>query len=373
MRGQQRYFCKACNYHFTEESPVPKAAKSRQTTISDIASTLGVATSTVSKALRGYTDINSNTRQAIADMAKQLDYQPNSLAQSLKSNQTFTVGVVVPDMERPFFAAAVSGIQQVAATAGYRVMVCQSKESYEAEVSNVQALIASRVDGLLVCHSRETVDFTHVGPQATRGIPIVHFDRVCNAVDTAQVVLDNWGGAYAVTEHLIQEGCRRIAILAGPEPLLISRQRIDGYRNALKHNRLPVRNVYEVHSDFQPESALAALEGWLALPEPPDAIFTANYRNAFDIIPVLKQRGLRVPQDIAVAGFGDEFLAAFVEPSLTTVNLHPFQVGQQAAELFLNQMRLKESFIPRTFIVSGDLVIRQSSMKDKSAFFKLNI
>lgn len=373
VRGQQRYFCKACSCHFTEERPAQAAARSRQTTISDIATALGVATSTVSKALRGYPDINSQTRQAIADMAKKLDYQPNSLAQSLKSNHTFTVGVVVPDMERPFFAAAVSGIQQVAATAGYRVMICQSKESYEAEVSNVQALIASRVDGLLVCHSRETVDFAHVSPQAIRGIPIVHFDRVCNAVDSAQVVLDNWGGAYAVTEHLVQEGCQRIAILAGPESLLISRQRISGYRNALKHNRLPVQAAYEVHSDFQPGSALAALEGWLALPEPPDAIFTVNYRNAFDLMRALKQRGLRIPQDIAIAGFGDEFLASFVEPGLTAVNLHPFQVGQQAAELFLDQVRLKDAFVPQTFIVSGDLVIRQSSLKGKAGYFKLDI
>nr|GFC71196.1 hypothetical protein [Tanacetum cinerariifolium] len=192
-------------------------------------------------------------------MAKQLDYQPNVFAQSLKSSQSFLIGVIVPDMERPFFATAVSGIQQVAADAGYRVMICQSKESYKEEVSNVRALVASR-------------------------IPLVHFDRVCNAVDSAQVVLDNWGGAYAVTEHLLQRGCRRIAILTGPESLLISRQRIDGYRSALHSSHIAPCVAYEIYSDFQAASALAALKTWLALPEPPDAIFTANYRNAFDIM-----------------------------------------------------------------------------------------
>ncbi|QNH61649.1 LacI family DNA-binding transcriptional regulator [Hymenobacter sediminicola] len=374
IRGRQRFFCKACDYHFTDNKELPAPERKRhQTTISDVAKVLGVAPSTVSRALNGHSDINSNTRQAIIEVARQLDYQPNLLAQSLKSSETYTIGVVIPDIERPFFATAVSGIQEVAAEAGYRVMICQSKESYEMEVSNVQALVASRVDGLLICHSRDTENFEHVKQHASRGVPIVHFDRVCNEVDSAQVVLDDWGGAYAVTEHLIQEGCQRIAILAGPESLLISKQRISGYQNALKRYRRPVRPEYEVHSDFQPESALAALDAWMALPEPPDAIFAISYRNAFDIMLALKKRGLRIPQDVAVAGFGDEFLAALVEPGLTTVNLHPHRLGQQAARLFLEQVRQKESFKPRTYVVSGDLVIRQSSLKGAGGYFKLEI
>ncbi|GAA4381231.1 LacI family DNA-binding transcriptional regulator [Hymenobacter koreensis] len=374
IRGRQRFFCKLCDYHFIDHQ-VPRAPerKRHQTTISDVAKVLGVAPSTVSRALNGHSDINSNTREAIIAVARQLDYQPNLLAQSLKSSATHTIGVVIPDIERPFFATCVSGIQEVAAEAGYRVMICQSKESYDMEVSNVQALLASRVDGLLICHSRDTQNFDHVMQHASKGVPIVHFDRVCNEVDSAQVVLDDWGGAYAVTEHLIQEGCQRIAILAGPETLLISKQRISGYQNALRRYRMPVRPEYEVHSNFQPDSALAALDAWMALPEPPDAIFAISYRNAFDIMLALKQRGLRIPQDVAVAGFGDEFLAALVEPGLTTVNLHPHRLGQQAARLFLDQVRQKEDFKPRTFVISGDLVIRQSSLKGRGGYFKLEI
>jgi DNA-binding LacI/PurR family transcriptional regulator len=374
IRGRQRFFCKICDYHFVDQKTLrTPERRSHQTTISDVAKVLGVAPSTVSRALNGHSDINTNTREAILEVARQLDYQPNLLAQSLKSSATHTIGVVIPDIERPFFATCVSGIQQVAAEAGYRVMICQSKESYDMEVSNVQALMASRVDGLLICHSRDTQNFDHVKQQASKGVPIVHFDRVCNEVDSAQVVLDDWGGAYAITEHLIQEGCQRIAILAGPEPLLISRQRISGYQNALKRYRLPVRPEYEVHGNFQPESALAALDAWLALPEPPDAIFAISYRNAFDIMQALKQRGLRIPQDIAVAGFGDEFLAALVEPGLTTVNLHPHRLGQQAARLFLDQVRQREQFQPRTFVITGDLIIRQSSLKGQGAGFQLEI
>ncbi|QNE39659.1 substrate-binding domain-containing protein [Hymenobacter sp. NBH84] len=368
IRGRQRYFCKACDYHFTDAASAPPTPprKRHQTTISDVAKVLGVAPSTVSRAMNGHTDINANTRQAILEVARQLDYQPNLLAQSLKSSETNTIGVVIPDIERPFFATAVSGIQQVAAEAGYRVMICQSKESYQMEVSNVQALVASRVDGLLICHSRETENFDHVKPPASRGIPVVHFDRVSDEIDSAKVILDDWHAAFVLTEHLIEQGCRRIAILAGPASLLISQQREAGYLSALQKHGLPILDELRAHINFRSEAAEAALATWLVLPEPPDAIFAINYTNAFDLILALKQRNLRVPQDVAIVGFGDEFLAALIEPGLTTIDLHPYRIGQQAARLFLEQVQQKENFQPRTFVIAGDLVVRQSSLKRSS-------
>nr|GFA99338.1 xylan 1,4-beta-xylosidase [Tanacetum cinerariifolium] len=269
IRGKQRYFCKTCEYHFTEARSVSaQPRRRRQSTIGDVARQVGVSPSTVSRALNDRSDISPATRQAILEAALNLDYQPNLMAQGLKSQATSTIGVIIPDIERPFFATAVSGIQQIAMSAGYRVMICQSKESYQAEVSNVQALIASRVDGLLICHSRETENFEHIKYAMRRNIPVVHFDRVCNEVNSAKVILDDRLGAYNVTEHLIDQGCR----------------------------------------------------------------------------------------------FGDEFLAHLIEPSLTTVDLHPYHIGQQAASLFLEQMAQKEDFTPRTCIIAGELMIRNHSL-----------
>lgn len=369
VRGQQRYRCKACKYHFTNEkdTPSPQRKRPQATTISDVARVLGITPSTVSRALNGHHDISVNTRQSILEVARQLNYHPNLLAQSLKSSKTNTIGVVIPDIERPFFATAVSGIQQVVGEAGYRVMICQSKESYETEVSSVQALIASRVDGLLICFSRETENFDHVKPQACRGISLVQFDRVCNEVESAKVILDDWNGAFTLTEHLIAQGARRIAILAGPESLLISRNRLAGYVSALQKHNLPVCDELRAHINFQSDSVVAILDAWLALPTPPDAIFAINYVNAFDLLVALKARGQRVPQDIAVVGFGDEFMASMIEPGLTTVNLHPYRIGQQAARLFLQQINQEEDFEPYTVVVSGDLVVRQSSLKKKAS------
>jgi DNA-binding LacI/PurR family transcriptional regulator len=332
-----------------------------------------VASSTVSRALNGHTDISSTTRQAILEAAHLMDYRPNVMAQSLKSRETHTLGVLIPDLERPFFATAVSGIQAIATEAGYRVMICQSKESYETEVSNVRALVSSQVDGLLICHSRETENFDHVKPKACRGIPVVHFDRVSNEVESAKVILDDWNGAYNITEHLIQQGAKRIAILAGPESLLISRNRLAGYQHALKRYDLPLRAEYEVHIEFKTEEVEKALDTWLAMAEPPDAIFAINYVNAFDLLVSLKKRGVRVPYDVAVVGFGDDVMAAMIEPGLTTVDLHPYRIGQQAARLFLEQVQQRELFRPHTFVISGDLIIRQSSLKGTGELFRLGI
>jgi len=374
VRGRQRFFCKACDYRFVlPQSGKPLERRRAQTTIGDIAQALGVAPSTVSRALNGRTDINVNTRQAILDTARQLDYQPNQLALGLKNSATNTIGVVIPDIERPFFANVVSGIQQVADEEGYQVMICQSKESYATEVRTVRALMASRVDGLLICHSLETKDFDHVKPEACRGIPVVHFDRVSNEVNSSRVMIDDRGGAFAVTEHLIQQGCRRVAVLAGSESLLINQQRVAGYRDALKHYHVPFREEWLCYNTFQSTLTLAALNRWLELPEPPDAIFAIRYSDAFDIMTALKRRGLRIPADVAIAGFGDEPLAGMLEPGLTTVDLHPHRIGQQAARLFLEQIQQKELFHPRTYVIQGDLIIRKSSLKDRNEVFKLGI
>ncbi|WP_223649581.1 LacI family DNA-binding transcriptional regulator [Hymenobacter psoromatis] len=374
VRGRQRFCCNACAYHFTAERPAgPPSRKRHQATIADVARQVGVAPSTVSRALNGHPDISPVTRQAILDAARQLNYQPNLLAQSLQGRATNTIGVVIPDLERPFFATAVSGIQQVATEAGYRVMICQSKESYATEVSNVQALVASQVDGLLICHSRETENFDHMSPTACRDIPIVHFDRVFNQENVSRVMIDDWSGAFAVTEHLIQEGCRRIALLAGPAALLISQQRQAGYLGALRKYGLPVADELIAHINFRTEAAVACLDAWLALPQPPDAIFAINYTNAFDLLLALRRRGLRVPEDLAIVGFGDEFLAGLIEPGLTTVDLHPYRIGQQAARLFLEQIQLQERFEPRTCVVKSELIIRQSSRRGQGRGFQLAI
>jgi LacI family transcriptional regulator len=364
IRGKQRLFCKACGVHFTLTQPHREVVKMpHQTTIIDIAKTVGVSPSTVSRALNRSTEINPATRQEIIRVAAEMDYRPNLLAQSLNRGETHTIGVVIPNIERPFFAGVLAGIQKVATEAGYRVMICQSNESHSTETLNVQALVASRVDGLLISHSKETTSFEHIKLQLKKGLPIVHFDRVCNEVETAKVVQEDYEGSFLLVEHLILQGCRRIAVCAGPRELLISNARLEGYKAALAKYAIPLEEKLIYHSSFKKGETLLALDSWLQLPQPPDGIFAVHYGNAIELLTELKKRNIKVPSEISIVGFGDELIAELIEPSLTVFHLFPFQVGETAATLLIDNIIHRDSFQPMVQTVKGELIIRQSSQR----------
>lgn len=364
VRGKQRLYCKDCNLYFSVSSPNKVIDKKpHQTTIIDVAKALGVSPSTVSRALNNSSEINENTKTEIIKVANEMDYRPNLLAQSLHRGETHTIGVVIPDIQRPFFAGVLAGIQDVASEAGYRVMICQSNESHSTEVLNVQALMASRVDGLLISHSKETNSFEHIKLYLRKGIPIVHFDRVSDELDTAKVIQEDFAGSFALVEHLIKQGCQRIAACAGPEDLLISQKRLNGYKAALQKYELPIEQELIFHSNFQKEDSLNALSAWLDLPQKPDGIFSVHYGNAIEMMVDLKQKSIKIPQEIALVAFGDDLLASLFEPSLTVFSQFPYLVGQEAATVLIDNIINKETFEPFTKTIRGELIVRDSSRK----------
>lgn len=336
--------------------------KRHQTTIIDIARELGLSKSTVSRALTGSANIHPDTRQRILEAARRLEYQPNLLAQSLIRSETHLLGVVIPDIEKPFYARIVSGIQHMASQAGYRVIITQSNESPEVEVQNVQALVLSRVDGLLVCHTRETTNFEHMRLIFRKGIPLVSFARICDELPVTKIVEDDRTGGRLVTEHLLDRGYRRIAVLAGPEGLLLSEERLAGYRQAMATAGLPVRPDWVSHTRFTTADTLAALARWQALPEPPEAVFAIFDAGAVDIIRAVKQQGRSIPADLAVAGFGDDPAASLLEPGLTTFRQTPYVIGQVACRQLLNQLAGDAGALAaEPIIVPGELVVRAST------------
>lgn len=364
IRGKVRYQCKSCQVHFTQEQsaqPIPQ--KQIHTTIKDIANIMGVSIATVSRALNNKPDISPKTREAIQKLALELDYNPNLFAKGFQRGETKTIGVVIPNIKRPFFAGVLSGIQEVANERGYRVMICQSNESYEAEISNIQGLLASHVDGLLISHSKETTRFNQIKNLFEKGLPMVHFDRICTEVDTPKIRQEDFEGAFQLVEHLIQQGYQRIAILAGPPELLISQKRKKGYLHALEKYGLVIQKDYMVHGDFSKEFALASLDKWLQLPEPPDAIFAIHYLNAVEIIQYAKELGIAIPKQLGIVGFGDEYLAEIVDPPLTVFHLFPQKVGEIAAGLLFDVISSKDSTRQADVLVQGQLIIRKSSLK----------
>ncbi|MDZ7935429.1 MAG: substrate-binding domain-containing protein [Emticicia sp.] len=364
LRGKQRYHCKDCGIYFTLEfDDITRNNRTHQVTIIDIAKLLGVAPSTVSRALNNKSEINANTRQEILRVANELDYKPNLLAQSLNSGETHTIGVIIPNIERPFFAGVLAGIQEVASNSGYRVMICQSNESHQTEIQNIQALITSRVDGLLLSHSKETNTYDHIRPYVDKRMPIVHFDRVCNELHTSKVILEDFKGSFDLVEHLILQGCKRVAIVIGPQQLLICKTRLEGYKAALQKNGFEIDEALIFQGSFKKDDSIRAFAYFMSLPNPPDGIFAMFYQNAIEMMVQAKKADIKIPRELAFVGFGGELIAELFEPSLTVFQQFPFLIGETAARIILQNIATKENFVPYTQTVRGELIIRDSSLK----------
>jgi len=341
--------------------------KFNQVTIKDIARELGISPSTVSRALKDHPDISAETKKAVNELADKLNYQPNIVALSLRQKKTNTIGVIIPEVVHFFFSTVVSGIEDVAYQAGYNVILTQSNESYQREVTDTKALFNSRVDGMLISVSRETTNFDHIESIISKGVPVVFYDRMYNNPNTSKVIVDDYLGAKEAVLHLVDQGCKRIAHLEGAPNLIISKERLKGYQDALIERNLEVRENYTVvcpSNSF--EEGMKATKKLLSLPTPPDAIFANNDPMAMGAMMAIKEKGLKIPTDIAVVGFSNWFFGELMEPSLTTVDQPGFEMGQEAARLLIRQIETKDKELddpaPETKILKTKLVIRNSSL-----------
>jgi DNA-binding LacI/PurR family transcriptional regulator len=337
--------------------------KKEQVTLRDIAKNLNISISTVSRALRNAPEISKKTRNIVTGMAKKLNYQPNQVAQSLRTKKTNTLGIIVPDIVTHFFSANISGIQEMTAKEGYNIIICQSNECYETEVKYINTLVASRVDGLLISLSRETTASKHLKTLENKNIPFVLFDRVSEEINTSKITVDDHDGAFKATEHLIEMGCKRIAHLSGPEKLSISKSRVQGYLDALNKNGIQPAAELLRHSSLSEEDIIAQVNTLLDLPQLPDAIFAINDPVAIKAMLMIKERGLKIPEDIALVGFTNEPVSALIEPSLSTVAQPAYQIGQIAARQVLEQINEPDNFTPQSIVLQTELIVRNSSRK----------
>lgn len=339
-----------------------------QVTIKDIARELGISPSTVSRALKDHPDISPETKKAVNELAEKLNYQPNIVALNLRQSKTNTLGVIIPEIVHFFFSTVISGIEDVAYSAGYNVILAQSNESLEREKTDIKALFNSRVDGMLMSISRETTSFDHIESIISKGVPIVFFDRVYNNDQLSKVVVDDLEGAKEATLHLIEQGCKRIAHLEGPPNLAISTQRLEGYLQALKQHKIPVnKELIQLCPFGSIEEGKSATEKLLNLKNPPDAIFASNDPAAMGSMQAIKERGLKIPHDIAVVGFSNWLFSSMMEPPMTTVDQPGFEMGQEAARLLIRHIEMAEKddaeVTPETKILKTKLIVRASSMK----------
>ena len=322
---------------------------------------LGVSKSTVSRALTRQADVNAETRRKVLELAQKLNYEPNALALNLRHKRTNTLGVIIPETINTFFSRVVGGIQKIATLEGYNVIVCQSNESQFAERDTLHSLISNHADGLLISISRDTKNDEHFDELVDKNIPVVFFDRICERLATAQVVADNFEISAEATQHLLDQGCRRIAMLVGALNLHTSARRLDGYKEALQRSNIDVDESL-IFTGFTPAQAKSFVQEILGAERRPDGIFALNDMTAIAIMHELKKAGIRVPDDIAVMGFNNEPFGVFVEPSLTTIDLPAQTMGEVAAEMLIAQIKSPDAIREKRLIKSR-LIVRDSTRR----------
>lgn len=336
--------------------------KSKAPTIKDIAKHLDVSISTVSRALRGMPEISEETRERIMNYAAQIDYQPNMVATSLVNRNSHLIGVLVPNMDY-FFASTVRGIDEAAMEAGYTVVISQSNESYGREVANIQRLMNSQVEGLIISLSSETQQIDHLLRLQQKEVPLVFFDRDFEGIVGNKVLLDNELGAKLAVNHLIDQGCRKIAYLGGQKNLTISNSREAGFRTAHIENNLLINESLVIHGDFDQSSAYEKTMELINSSNRPDGIFAMSDRMALGAYEAIKDSGLKMPDDIALVGFNDEPIMNMLTPAISSVAQPAFEMGKMAARIFIEQLTSERSYQKRTEIFTPSLKIRASSMK----------
>jgi len=336
--------------------------ESNKVTIHDIAKALGINSSTVSRALSNSPRVTQKTKDKIIKKANELGYRRNLMASNLRKQQSNSVGVIVPRISRHFFASVIAGIEEKAYESGYIVIICQSLEQLERERSITETLLANRVDGVLLSVSMETNNYDHLLQLTKNGTPFLFFDRHCEIEGIHSVLIDDFQGGFDATEHLISKGCKSIAHFSGPRELKIYQNRLKGYKAALEKYGIAYKSELVLYSRLMEHDGEACAKKLLSLPFNIDGLFAANDMSAIGAMKYFKKKGILVPEEIAVVGFSNEPISSMIEPSLTTVDQPGFQMGVQAMETLLGQIKNKNATHKST-ILKSTLIERDSSRK----------
>ena len=332
----------------------------KEITIYDIARHLDISATTVSRGLKDHPSINIKTRKKIAETARQLGYRSNTFASSLRSKRTQTLGVIVPRLNSNFMSSVLAGMENAASREGYNLIIAQSLEHADKEMENAQTMFNKRVDGLLVSLAYGTQSIRHFDVFFSKKIPVIFFDRVAAHPDSTSIIIDNYTAAYQVVEHLIQQGCKRIMHLGGNMQLNVYSERLRGYKQALLDNKLSYELVLTGNLTEECGTEIAAQI--LKMKTKPDAVFCANDTAAVYCMIALKTAGIRIPRDIAFAGFNNDPISKVIEPNLTTVNYPGYNMGQAAVTSLANHLNGDTNII-NTVVLRSELIIRASSLK----------
>lgn len=326
-------------------------------TIHDVARAAGVSVATVSHVLNGTRKVAPNTAARVRRAIEELGYQPNAIAQSLRKRVTYAIGVLVSDITNPFFASLVRGVEDAAHAAGYSVIVCNSDEDPEKEDFYIRSLWRRRIDGMLIAPTRDGTS-PALKELVQKGIPFVFVDRKAKGIEAPAVLSDNVGGAYLATKHLIERGHRRIGIVLGIPGATTTEERLAGYRQALEEAGIPFLEELVVWGGYRVEGGRQAARVLLSLPKRPTAVFCTNNLMTIGVLQELFSQQIQIPHQIAVVGFDDLEWAELVNPPLTVVAQHPYDMGCRAFDLLYEHLTCVKKRSSREIRIPVELKIR---------------
>lgn len=339
--------------------------KEKQTTLKIIAERLNISVTTVSKALKNYTDVSPTTRALVIDLAKELNYMPNEFAVSLRTQESRTIGLIIPEVVHHFFSNVINGIIAEAEKNNYLVIILQSNESLELEKKQVQLLINKRVDGIMMSISNESNDDEHIREIVEREIPFVMFDKISKGISCSKVIIDDRKAAEMAVNHLIKQGCKKIAHIRGPQNPQNAIDRFLGYKQALDKNNLVYdsKRVYACERVSYEEGYSFAKKIMHEHPDT-DGIFVITDLVAVGVLAYLNENKIKVPNQVKVIGFSNWFMSKVISPSLSTIDQPSYEMGVKAFELLLLQISQKKRQVAqeiKTIILDTDLIERTST------------
>jgi LacI family transcriptional regulator len=338
--------------------------KGKEITIYDIATALNVSIATVSRALKNDSVVNKKTRKKVFELAEAMGYRTNHFARNLRQKQTNTIGIIVHELNSNFITSVLAGVEKVTAEAGYDLIIAHSSENYEKEKANARNLFHKRVDGLIASLSFDTPDLDHFQPYIDKGVPVMFFDRVEQDGNKTVVIIDNAKCGYQATQHLIDQGCRKIVHLTSSLKRNVYSQRYKGYQDALFDNGIPLDEKLLIVNDLSEKAGIESAMQILKMKPRPDGIFITNDFVAAVCMRTLKEHGISIPGDIAIVGFNNDAIGKLIEPTLTTINYPGIDMGEIAARNLVNHLKgISNIHYTNTIIVRTELIVRKSSLK----------
>lgn len=337
----------------------------KNTTLKEIAATLGISITTVSKALKNYSDVSPKTKKAVIDLASKLNFTPNSYAVYLRTNESKIIGLVIPEVVHHFFSNVINGIIDEAEKYGYLVIILQSSESLELEKKQIELLMNKRVDGIIISLSNDSNNDSHLKEIIRREIPLVQFDKISKLIPSSKVIINDQKAASNAVELLINKGCKKIAHIRGPLNPQNSIDRFLGYKKTLEKNNIPFDSklVYTCKNVTFEEGREFAKQ---IIEEHPDVdgIFAITDLVAIGVLSYFNENNINVPNQIKIIGFSNWFMSQVIKPKLSTIDQPSYEMGAESFRLLFEEMNARReniTFTPRIVELETNLIEREST------------